>query len=130
METNLLSGLNQTLFPGHRVIRVNGWDEADKYPLPRDCEAIFIDKDPESDHIYMKMTDSNGGSTMERYKIQPDPIPRFDPDKYITVESFKSFQDETRKFQEEILDAIHSLTKSNTAAADATRSGGHSNEHH
>jgi len=26
---NILNGLNQTLFPGHRVIRVNGWDEAE-----------------------------------------------------------------------------------------------------
>lgn len=106
---NILSGLNQTLFPGHRVIRVNGYPDAEKYPMPRDCEAIFIDSDPSSDYIYMKMTDSNGGSTVARYKITEEPIPRFDPDKYINVDTFKEFQEETRKFQEDILDAIHSL---------------------
>lgn len=110
----ILQGLNQTLFPGHRIIRVNGWEEAEKYPMPRDCEAIFIDKDPASDYIYMKLTDSNGGSTTARYKITEEPIPRFDPDKYISVEDFKSFKEETRKFQEDILDAIHSLKQSNS----------------
>ena len=106
---NLLTGLNQTLFPGHTVIRVNGWDAAEKYPMPRDCEAIMLDSDPESDYIYMKKTDSNGGATTERYKIKADPIPRFDPDKYISVEQFKVYQDEQKKFQEEVLDAIYSL---------------------
>ena len=108
---NLLTGLNQTLFPGHRMIRVNGWEEAEKYPMPRDCEAVFLDKDEMSDHIYMKFTDVNGGPHTERYKIEVDPVPRFEPDKYLTVESFKQFQEETRKFQEDILDAIHSITQ-------------------
>lgn len=113
---SILNSLNQTLFPGHRIIRVNGWDEADKYPIPRDCEAIFIDKDPSSDYIYMKMSDSNGGTTTARYKITEEPIPKFDPDKYISVDAFNAFQEETRKFQEDILNAIHSLAKSNTSA--------------
>ena len=108
MDT-ILQGLNQTLFPGHHVIRVKGWEEAEKYPLPRDCEAIFIDSDPESNYIYMKFTDSNGGPHTERYKIKEEPVPRFDPDKYLTVDDFKRYQEENRKFQEDILDAINSI---------------------
>lgn len=112
MDTNILQGFNQTLFPGHSVIRVNGWEGADKYPMPRDCEAIMLDADPESDHLYMKKTDSNGGATTERYKYKKDPVPKFDPDKYLTVEDFKNYQEENRKFQEDILDAINSLRQS------------------
>ena len=109
---NILAGLNQTLFPGHTVIRVNGWEEAEKYPMPRDCEVIMLDKDPESDYIYMKKTDSNGGPTTQRYKITEAPVPRFDPDKYLSVDDFKSYQEENRKFQEDILDAVNSLKQS------------------
>lgn len=111
---SILTGLNQTLFPGQKVIRVNGYEEADKYPMPRDCEAIFIDSDPLSDHLYMKKTDSNGGTKTERYKYKEDPVPRFDPDKYVTVEAFNEFREETRKFQEDILDAIHSIKQSSS----------------
>ena len=80
---SILNSLNQTLFPGHRIIRVNGYDEADKYPIPRDCEAIFIDKDPSSDYIYMKMSDSNGGTTTARYKITEEPLKNFQLSKEI-----------------------------------------------
>ena len=106
---NLLSGLNQTLFPGQRLIRVNNYEEAEKYPMPRDCETIMLDKDPESDYIYMKKTDINGGPTTERYKVIKAPVPRFDPDKYLSIADFKAYQEENKKFQEEVLDAIYSF---------------------
>lgn len=99
---SILQSLNQTLFPGHTVIRVDGYDAAEKYPMPRDCEAIMLDSDPDSNHLYMKKTDSNGGYI-------EDPVPKFDPDKYLSVDEFKKYQEENRKFQEEILDAINSI---------------------
>ena len=102
---DILEGLNQTLFPGYRVIRVNGWEAAEKYPLPRDCEAIMLDSNPESDHIYMKKVDVNGAPNFERYKITRDPVPRFDPEKYVTVDSFDNFK-------KEILDGFDSLKQS------------------
>ena len=122
---NILANLNQTLFPGHQVIRVNGWEAAEKYPMPRDCEVIMLDQDPESNYIYMKRTDSNGGPTTARYRIIEEPIPRFDPDKYISVEEFKSYREENSKFQEDILDAINSLKQSITNSG-STKSNGYS----
>ena len=121
---NILQGLNQTLFPGHQVIRVNGWEGAEKYPIPRDCEVIMLDKDPESDYIYMKKTDSNGDPITQRYKITEAPVPKFDPEKYLSVQDFKSYQEENRKFQEDILDAIDSLKQS--ISGNGTKSNGNS----
>lgn len=120
---NFLSNFNQTLFPGHQVIRVNGWEEAEKYPMPRDCEAILLDSNPESNYIYMKKSDSNGGVTTERYKYKKEPVPRFDPDKYLTVDDFMAYQEDNRKFQEDILDAINSIKQHTTGI---TKSSGNS----
>lgn len=100
--SSINQGLNQVLYPGHREKRVDGWEELTKYPMPRDCEGIFLDKDPKSDHIYMKMVDPNGSETCERYKLVPDPVPKFNPENYVTTEEFNSFK-------EEILDAINSI---------------------
>ena len=122
---NILTSLNQTLFPGHQVIRVNGWEGAEKYPMPRDCETIMLDKDPESNYIYMKKTDSNGDAITARYKITEAPVEKFDPDKYLSVQDFKSYQEETKKFQEDILDAIDSL-KQSISNNGTTKSGGNS----
>lgn len=113
---NILQGFNQTLFPGHTVIRVDGYEAAEKYPMPRDCEAIMLDSDPESSYLYMKKTDSNGGYKIARYKYKEEPVPKFDPDKYLTVDDFKAYQEENRKFQEDILDAINSLKQPSTCS--------------
>lgn len=91
---DILSELNRALMPGSRVIRVNGWEQAEKYPIPRDCEVIMLDSDPESDHIYMKKSDVNGSEIVERYLIVEDPIPKFDPEKYVTVDDFKQLKEE------------------------------------
>ena len=106
---DIFTELSKSLMPGTRVIRVNGWEEAEKYSMPRDCEVMMLDADPESDFIYMKKIDANGNEKFQRYKITEAPVVKFDPDKYITVEDFKNYQEENRKFQEDILDAINSL---------------------
>ena len=99
---DILNSLNSTLFPGHRVPRVNGWKEAEKYQLPRDCEVILLDQSPESDYIYMKKVDAAGVETFARYKISEEPIPEFNPEKFVTIDDFS-------KFKEEILNGFDSL---------------------
>lgn len=121
---SILQSLNQTLFPGHTVIRVDGYDGAEKYPMPRDCEAIMLDSDPDSNYLYMKKTDSNGGYRTARYKYIEEPVPRFDPDKYLSVDDFRKYQEENRKFQEDILDAINSIKQS--ASSGYSKSNGNS----
>ena len=98
----ILDSLNQALMPGGRVIKVDGWQAAQKYPLPRDCEVIMLDSNPDADYIYMKKTDINGAETFERYMIEADPVPSFDPEKYVTIDDFKNFK-------EEILNGFNSL---------------------
>ena len=119
-EMAILDSLTQSLYPGQRVIKVDGWQAAEKYPMPRDCEVVMLDKDPNEDHIYMKRTDVNGAPTFERYLIEADPVPRFDPEKYVTVDDFKNFK-------EEILNGFNSLKQSITGSANSnTKSGGNS----
>ena len=109
--SSLNQGLSQSLAPGRRVPRSDGWEMAEKYPMPRDCEVVIFDTDPESNHFYMKVTDVNGGERFARYKYEEDPIPKFEPGKYVTVNEFKSFK-------EEILDGINSLKQSLAAATE------------
>lgn len=109
----ILDSLNQALMPGHRVIKVDGWQAADKYPLPRDCEVIMLDSNPDVNYIYMKKTDINGAESFQRYIFEEDPVPRFDPDKYVTV-------DDLQKFKEEILNGFDSLKKSIDGAGNSS----------
>ena len=104
---DLLNTQNPTLLPGQRLLSVKGgYEAAEKYPTPRDCEAPIFDE--EEDYLYIKRTDTNGGVTISRYALVEDPIPRFDPKKYVTVDDFTSFK-------EEILNGFNSLQKSITA---------------
>lgn len=93
--------LSQALAPGHRVPRASGCEAAEKYPTPVDCEVVIFDSDPKSNHFYIKITDANGGVRFARYKYEEDPIPKFEPEKYVTTDDLKSFK-------EDILNAIDS----------------------
>ena len=108
LMSSLSAGLNQSLFPGHRLPRSNGWQEAEKYPMPVNCEAVILDADPKSDHIYMKVSDTNGGERFQRYRLVEDPVPRFEPENYVTKSDFTNFK-------EDILNAINSLRQPVTA---------------
>lgn len=88
----LFNNPNSTLIPGQRLLRLKGFQAADKYPMPRDCEAAFFDED--EDYCYVKKTDTNGGYILLRYKMEEDPIPQFDPKKYVTVDDFNNFKEE------------------------------------
>lgn len=114
---DILKGLTQSLYPGQRVIKVDGWQNADKYPVPHDCEVIMLDTT--EDYIYMKKVDINGGEKFARYKIIEDPIPVFNPDKFVTIEQFNQLREENEKFQEEVLSAIYSQQQQRTATSTA-----------
>lgn len=115
---DIFSELSRALMPGTKVIKVSGWQAAKKYPIPRDCEVIMVDSDPDSDYIYMKKTDINGAEDFQRYQIIEDPVPEFDPEKYVTVNDFKNFK-------EEILNGFNSLKQSITAGtANVSKSNG------
>ena len=102
-----MNSINPVLTPGQRLLGVKGADAAEKYPMPRDCHAPLFDED--EDYLYIKKTDVNGGVTIDRYRLEPDPIPKFDPKKYVTVDDFNSFKVEIK---EEILNGINSLQRS------------------
>jgi len=104
---DILNSFNQALYPGHRVIRVKGYKAAKEYPMPRDSEAIFLDEDPAVNYIYMKKVDVNGGEMVARYLYEEDPIPEFDPTKYVTTEEFNE------KIAE-VMDGINTIRKSIT----------------
>lgn len=88
-----LTGLsNPAMVPGQRLLRTKGWEAADKYPTPRDSEVPIFDE--ELDYVYIKVTDVNGGSTLRRFHLEEDPIPVFDPKKYVTVDDFNSLKEE------------------------------------
>jgi hypothetical protein len=106
---DILNSLSQALYPGHRVIRVKGFQGAKDYPMPRDSEAIMLDEDPAVSYIYMKKVDVNGGEMCARYRYEEEPVPEFKPEQYITKEEFNS------KF-EEMLDAINSLKQHRSTA--------------
>lgn len=101
------TGTNQTLLPGQRLLKVKGAEAAEKYPMPRDCEASLFDED--EDYLYIKKTDTNGGVVLFRYKLEEDPIPHFDPKKYVTVDDFS-------RFKEEILNGFNNLQQTLTSA--------------
>lgn len=92
--SSISQSLSQALSPGHRVPRAKGWELAEKYPMPRNCEVIILDEDPNADYIYMKATDENGAEKFARYKIVEEPIPKFDPDKYVTTNEFNKLKEE------------------------------------
>ena len=102
---DILSSLTQAMYPGSRVIRVKGYEAAKKYPMPRDSEAIFLEEDPNTNYIYMKKVDVNGGEVFARYKYEEDPIPEFTPEKYVTKEDFNTKL-------EEVMNGIDSIRES------------------
>ena len=106
---DILNSLSQALYPGHRVIRVKGFQGAKDYPMPRDSEAIMLDEDPAVSYIYMKKVDVNGGEMCARYRYEEEPVPEFKPEAYITKEEFNE------KMQE-VLNAIHTFGKQSTIA--------------
>ena len=100
----LLNSQNPTILPGQRLLSVKGgYEAAEKYPTPRDCDVAIFDE--EDDYVYIKRTDTNGGVTTSRYALIEDPIPKFDPKRYVTVDDFASFK-------EEIINGINDLHKS------------------
>ena len=101
---DLLTSTNPVLVPGQRLLTTDsGYQGAEKYPFPRDCEAAIFDLN--EDYVYIKKTDANGAVTLRRFHVDEDPIPVFDPNKYVTV-------DDLAAFKEEILNGFNNLQQS------------------
>ena len=114
---DIIPTTNTTILHGQRLITATGYDAADKYPTPRDCVVPIFDS--EKDIFYIKTTDTNGGSSTRMFSFKEEPIPRFDPDKYVTTDELKSFK-------EDILDAINTLRS--TINSSNTTNGTRSNQ--
>ena len=99
---DIFNNFNQVLYPGNRVIRVKGYQGAKEYSIPRDSEVILLDADPAINYIYMKKVDNNGVEQLMRYKFEEDPVPEFDPEKFVTKEDFNTNM-------QEVLDGINAL---------------------
>lgn len=112
---DLLNTTNPTLLPGQRLLKTKGgYEAAEKYPMPRDCETVIFDED--EDYFYIKKTDTNGGVIFLRYRYEEDPIPKFDPKKYVTVDDFNSLK-------EEMLNGFNSIQQAITASSPNTSTG-------
>lgn len=118
---DIFSSMNKAILPGQRVLRIAGWEELKKYPMPRDTEAIFLDEDPSKNYIYMKRVDKNGAEQCARYSFNEDPVEEFDPDKYVKKSDLNAFK-------EEIINAINSRQSvgSGTTHANAAEHAGSS----
>ena len=115
---NILSGFNSDLFTGHRVIRVDGWDEFKSLQVPPDCEILAIDKNPEKNYLYMKRTDSLGNPTNERHEYFLSPVEEFDPKKYVTVDQLDDLREEVKNG----FDTLKQSLAANTANSGSTKS--------
>lgn len=91
---DLFNGQTQTLLPGQRLIKVKGYQGAEKYSnsMPRDCEASMFDED--DDYCYIAKTDTNGGVQLLMFKMTEEEVPVFKPDRYVTKDDFNSFKEE------------------------------------
>ena len=100
----LINTPNTAIMPGQRLIKVKGgYQTAEKYPTPRDTEVPIFDED--EDYLYIKYTDVNGGVMIDRFHVERDPIPQFNPAEYVSKDDFNSFK-------EEILNGFSSLQQS------------------
>lgn len=108
------------LATGTRLNAVKGFDAAEKYPTPKDSVVPIFDED--ADYVYIKTTDVNGGVSMRMFSMKEEPIPKFDPKKYVTIDDFNSFREEMRNG----FNAIHQSIN-NTVAANSERSDSHTN---
>ena len=104
----ILGNTGRVISPGERLIFTNGYEEAEKYPTARDSEVPIFDSG--EDYVYIKRTDSNGYSTIRRMKLVDDPIPKFDPKLYVSVDDFNDLKKEVRdgfnSIQQSITDAL------------------------
>jgi hypothetical protein len=114
---DLLKALQQTMMPGNRIPRVGSWDELKQYPMPVDCEGVFIDRDPNKDYIYMKRTDANGGEVCARYRITEDPVQEFDPDKYVRKEDFDALKEVVTNGFNSVMERLDKHTDKQSNAA-------------
>ncbi len=114
---NILNAFGSDLYSGHRVIRVNSFEEFEDMEIPVDCEIIAINKNPEINECYMKQRDSLGNRVCERYELKAIPKKKLNPDEYVTKE-------ELNDLRKEIKDGFNSIKQSFTALSTSTGTSG------
>ena len=114
---NILNAFGSDLYSGHRVIRVNNFEEFENMEIPVDCEVIAINKNPEINECYMKQRDSLGNKVCESYELKAIPKKKLNPDEYVTKE-------ELNDLRKELKDGFDLITKSITALSTPTGSTG------
>lgn len=113
---NILNGFNSDLFSGHRVIRVNNWEEFKNIQIPPDCELLAISGNDDN-FLYMK-SNTSGNVVNERYHFELDPVEEFDPKKYVTVEQFNDLKEEISNGFNSIKQSL-ALTAGNAAKSNS-----------
>ena len=115
---DILNSLNQTLYPGYRVPRVKGYEGAKAYFVPRDCEAMMIDEDPNKNIMYMKKVDNNGVESVGWYDYKERPIPEYDPEKFVTKDELKNLKED---LVNEVINAINTNRQSTATIGNARK---------
>lgn len=127
---DILSRFDQTFFPGGRVRRLDGWDALKKFPMPRDCEGMFLDVDDSKDYLYMKKTYPDGAEKCARYKLVLDMPEEFDPHNYVNVRDFNEFREEIRNGFNSIKQQLSSATANTKPDAPAGKPDGQREQHY
>lgn len=127
---DILSRFDQTFLPGGRVRRLDGWDALKKFPMPRDCEGMFLDADDSKDYLYMKKTYPDGAEKCARYKLVLDMPEEFDPHNYVNVRDFNEFREEIRNGFDSIKQQLSDAAAHTNANASARQSDGQREQHY
>lgn len=127
---DILSRFDQTFLPGGRVRRIDGWEALKKFPMPRDCEGMFLDVDDSKDYLYMKRTYQDGTEKCARYKITLDMPEEFDPNKYVNVREFNEFREEIRNGFNSIKQQLSDATAHTNANVPARQPDGQREQYH
>ena len=124
---DLLQTVNPVLTPGQRLLSTDsGFEGAEKYPFPRDCEAAIFDT--RDDYVYIKKTDVNGATVLRMFHLEEVEIPRFDPKKYATVDDLKSLREDMINGFNNIQQSINNLNSNNrNPQQGGNRNGGKQN---
>lgn len=123
---DILSALNNPIYPGYRVPRIGGWEELKKFAMARNTEGIFLDANPENSWIYMKKVDTDGNELCARYKYTLDPVEEFEPGAYARKSDLNAMKEEIFDGIDSRFEQLSKQLAQHSAAGSAAVSTGHS----
>lgn len=116
---DLFNNQTQAFFVGQKIPKVSGFNAVDKFSLPRDCEAFFLDE--ENDIGYIKKTDVNGnGYKIWMFDMKEKPIPVFDPDKYVTKDEMNQLKEDITRGFDDLKQALSARSGAKRTRSDGT----------